>query len=261
MNHHTASYPSQGNTPCLFICKHGRSDLVGPLCNGYMGYDRIYRIITMGLANHPGAGGPFTADGVTLPKDSARIGSWGTEFEGGYLDWTADMMEAMGLADVALARWMKRPVTSQLEHSTWTPRKSDRRHMSRADGIALSRKYWNVGAGTPAPVPGVPDLDPMTISEWCVNRLANDRGGVSGTCRVDCDRVIGFAAALDPRLQAATVPAYLAACKAGNWNRAGELLEYAVRIIQSRGHLTQDGVFGDKTGQFMAAYGYTVKEK
>src|ERR671910_1614905 len=59
MSHHTAG-PASGLTPSLALCKRGRTDVPGPLCNGYGGRDLVYRIITMGLANHPGKGGPLT---------------------------------------------------------------------------------------------------------------------------------------------------------------------------------------------------------
>jgi hypothetical protein len=79
--HHTASRYSRDNlTPCLSLVKKGRSDLPGPLCNGYGGWDLCARIITLGYANHPGQGGPLTVpSGVkkppsyTIPKDSAPL--------------------------------------------------------------------------------------------------------------------------------------------------------------------------------------------
>jgi len=152
MHHHTASYyvPGGNMTPLLYLVKVGRSDVVGPLCNGYGGFDRVYRIICMGEANHPGAGGPITIDGVYVPKDSARGPTWGTEFEGGYQDWEniPGMLEFMGRCDVALANYgvhgTPRPLTSQMEHKTWAPtRKVDRRNFTRASGIALTEHWAN----------------------------------------------------------------------------------------------------------------------
>lgn len=149
MHHHTvAKYKPGGNmTPCLALVKAGRPDVIGPLCNGYGGFDLVYRIICMGLANHPGQGGPMTIDGIRIPADSARGPTWGTEWEGGLQEWATipGMLEFMGRADNALAEWSGRPITSQCEHSTWTPRKIDRLHMDRADGIALSRRWAGAG--------------------------------------------------------------------------------------------------------------------
>jgi hypothetical protein len=58
MSHHTVSRFGSNLTPVLSLCKRGRSDLPGPLCNGYGGWDLTYRILTFGYGNHPGAGGP-----------------------------------------------------------------------------------------------------------------------------------------------------------------------------------------------------------
>lgn len=152
MHHHTVSRYSKGGnmTPCLALVKAGRSDVPGPLCNGYGGYDLVYRIICMGLANHSGQGGPIVIDGVRVPEDSGRGPTWGTEWEGGIQEWAdiPGMSEFMGRADNALAEWTGRPITSQLEHSTWaTPpgRKVDRLHMTRASGIALTTKWRGAG--------------------------------------------------------------------------------------------------------------------
>lgn len=160
MHHHTVSTfrPGGNMTPCLALVKAGRSDVPGPLCNGYGGYDLVYRIICMGLANHPGAGGPITIDGVRIPKDSARAPTWGTEWEGGLQAWESipGMLEFMGRADNALAEWTGRPLTSQLEHKTWAPtRKIDRKDFTRDRGIALTRQW----AGPVKPIQEGPDLD------------------------------------------------------------------------------------------------------
>ncbi len=142
MHHHTATRPSQGATPALGIVKTGRPDVPGPLANGYGGYDLVFRIITMGLANHPGQGGPIIIDGVAVPRDSMRSPSFGVEWEGGYEEWTPQFLEFMGRADNALAEWMRRPDTSQLEHKTWAPtRKIDRYKFTRERGMGLTRMW------------------------------------------------------------------------------------------------------------------------
>lgn len=106
--------------------------------------------------------------------------------------------------------------------------------------------------------PSKPATD-VTITSWCVQHLANDRKGVSGECLHDCDQVMAFAGALVPAVAANTRPYYLKVSKLGNWDEAGKMLEYAVRIIQSKAGLTQDGVFGPKTGAYMRKFGYTVR--
>jgi hypothetical protein len=164
MWHHTVStYKVGGNlTPCLGIVKNGRPDVPGPLCNGYIGYDRIFRIICMGEANHPGLGGPITIDGVRIPENSARKPTFGIEVEGGLQTWEdiddlgPDMLEVMGRADNALAEWSGRPLTSQMEHKTWAPtRKVDRKDFdgARVRGIALTRKWFALANPPPPPEP------------------------------------------------------------------------------------------------------------
>lgn len=162
MEHHTVSRPSMGLTPALRICKEGRSDVPGPLCNGYGGYDLVYRIITMGLANHPGQGGPISIDGIYIPEDSARTPTWGTEWEGGIEDWTPEFLEFMGRSACALAEHQGRPLTSQLEHSTWTTRKIDRLYFTRARGITLT-EYWAHNAGA----------DDMPSEQWLLDNLGS----------------------------------------------------------------------------------------
>lgn|GEM_PF-1367952 len=142
MSHHTVSRRSQGNTPVLALVKRGRPDVPGPLCNGYMGFDEVYRIITVGWANHPGAGGPLTVAGRTIPKNNARPYVWGTEYEGGLVvaDFTPSYRSAMARANAAILEWLGRPVEAHIEHATWAPgRKVDRLGYTAAAGQAEIR--------------------------------------------------------------------------------------------------------------------------
>lgn len=172
MSHHIASRPTPDNpTPGLWLVKHGRSDLPGPLCNGYGGMDLVYRIITTGYANHPGYGGPIhlsgAAGGFTIPEDNARPYVWGTEFEGGFNDATWDrtytnkrtgrkmtFREFMGRVNAGLCegiwhingRNIKPGDTSlmgyHMEHKSWAPeRKIDRLHYTTDSGRAEVQKY------------------------------------------------------------------------------------------------------------------------
>lgn len=142
MNHHTAG-SRKGLTPSLALCKKGRTGIPGPLCNGYGGRDRVYRIITLGLANHPGQGGPLVVSGVRIPRDSARPSMWGTEWEhDGVTPWPAEMREFMGRANAALLEWLGRPIAASIEHSTWAPtRKIDRNGYTATSGQAEIRKW------------------------------------------------------------------------------------------------------------------------
>lgn len=172
LSHHIASNPSPGNpVPGLGLVKRGRPDLGGPLANGTAGVDLVYRILTLGLANHPGYGGPWTVSGpcgtFIIPKDNARPFVWGTEYEGGYTDavWDATYTHASGVA-MTFREFMGRcnaglveavwainsygrtpPRNADLsgyhgEHKTWAPgRKPDRRNYTTEDGRAEIRRY------------------------------------------------------------------------------------------------------------------------
>lgn len=165
-SHHIASHPTKTNpTPGLSLVKRGRSDLPGPLCNGTAGVDLVYRIMCMGLANHPGFGGPMTVRGpmgsFTIPKDVARPFAWGTEYEGGFDEAVWDRVyenrrtgvklsfrDFMARANAALVegiwlingRGQRASASMELsgyhgEHKTWAPgRKPDRRNYSTERG-------------------------------------------------------------------------------------------------------------------------------
>lgn len=161
MSHHTVSRYGANKTPCYALVRNGRSDLAGPLANGYGGWDLCYRIITFGYANHPGAGGPYvvpalTAGHFTIPKDSARRYTWGTEWEGGLSDGDWDRVltnpatgkkmtfrEFMGRTNAALEEALEIHEKAHLEHSSWTRRKIDRLHYTATRGIAEKARYRN----------------------------------------------------------------------------------------------------------------------
>jgi hypothetical protein len=133
--------------------------------------DLVYRILTLGMANHPGYGGPWRVDGpcgsYVIPKDVARPYVWGTEFEGGYSDavWDREYVnrrtgkrmsfrEFMGRVNAGLVEGIwhinghgKRPPAGadlsgyHGEHKTWAPgRKPDRLNYTTASGRAEIRK-------------------------------------------------------------------------------------------------------------------------
>lgn len=129
MAHHIVSRRSQGLTPFLNLCKKGRADLPGPLCNVYGGFDRVARIICMGWANHSGKGGPVTVEKGVIPQNNGRAYFLGTEFEGGLDpdDWRDEDHEFQARVLAAQLDWLGVTEKSHHEHKTWAPgRKSDR---------------------------------------------------------------------------------------------------------------------------------------
>jgi hypothetical protein len=129
MGHHIVSRRSQGLTPGLHLVKVGRTGVPGPLCNGYGGFDETARIVCMGWANHPGAGGPYTVPAGTIPANNGRPYLFGWEFEGGIAaaDFTDSYREFMARCLAGTLDWLGQPVGAHLEHKTWAPtRKVDR---------------------------------------------------------------------------------------------------------------------------------------
>jgi hypothetical protein len=161
--HHTVSrYNPSNKTPVLGLIKRGRSDLPGPLANGYGGFDLIARIITLGYANHPGFGGPMVVpSGVrkpltyTIPKDSARRYAFGWEFEGGLAasDWYRIYTNKATGKKMSFHEFMARclngtqdmydlPLGAHAEHKTWAPtRKVDRMGYTKSSAIARMKQF------------------------------------------------------------------------------------------------------------------------
>lgn len=160
LGHHIASRPSQGMNPGLGIVKKGRSDLQGPLCNAYGGYDRIARIITFGWANHPGKGGPWSVPGWgTVPVNNGRPYIFGWEFEGGYEPYTDEMHDFMARCGAATLDWLGEingrpaPLECWDEHKGWAPaRKVDRIGYTTASGRARIAAVR--GGGSAGSIPG-----------------------------------------------------------------------------------------------------------
>jgi hypothetical protein len=178
LSHHIASHPTPENpVPGLALVRNGRSDLPGPLANGTAGVDLVYRIITLGWANHPGFGGPLTVRGplgaFTVPRDNGRPYLWGTEYEGGFSEAVWDrtytnkrtgkkmtFREFMGRVNAGLAEaiWLpgissrgRKPLPGMDlsgyhgEHKTWAPtRKIDRLGYTTESGRAEIRRFNTV---------------------------------------------------------------------------------------------------------------------
>ncbi len=169
LSHHTATRRSMGSTPALYVVKRGRSDVPGPLANGYMGFDLVYRIITMGVANHSGKGGPLSFGGRVIPRDLGAYYMWGTEYEGGLdiNDFTPSYRHAMGAANAGICEYLAArnaflldsPYVLHAEHSTWAPfRKIDRLEYDRAKGIDEIKTSVGTDIRVPEPLAVTPEL-------------------------------------------------------------------------------------------------------
>lgn len=181
LGHHIVSRRSQGLTPGLNLVKKGRTDLVGPLCNGYGGFDEVARIICMGWANHPGAGGPYALPSGTIPANNGRPYLFGWEFEGGInpLDFTPSYREFMGRCLAGTLRWLGLNESSHLDHKHWAPgRKVDRLNYSLMGARAEIRPYIGGGIST-----GEDDMSPSEFaSQLDVPRIqALSQARIAGT--------------------------------------------------------------------------------
>lgn len=165
LHHHTASSPISAArmTPALFTVKHGRSDLQGPLANGYGGGDFVYRLITFSWANHPGVGGPANYGTGTIPKNNGRPYLWGTEWDwDGVHSWPDEYLEWMARCDAGIADFWRLPAEAQDEHKGWaTPpgRKIDRNQITRSQAIDLTRRYWDQSEEEGHPLADLSDAD------------------------------------------------------------------------------------------------------
>jgi hypothetical protein len=75
----------------------------------------------------------------------------------------------------------------------------------------------------------------------------------------DARQFMAFARVLTDGELKPTEAAWLNTWKPGaDKSRRGTLFTYAIRVVQSRAKLKQDGIFGPQTAAFMERYGYTV---
>lgn len=182
MAHHIVSRRSQGSTPFYSLVRNGRVDVPGPLCNIYGGWDRVARIVTMGLANHPGRGGPWVISGRRIPRDNGRYYFLGTEFEGGLreADWDDDYRRFMGAVNAGKVDYLREMNpglnlrdTALCEHSSWAPgRKVDRLGYTQAKGVAemqAARRASGDVSVKPITIP--PEDDDMPLTNDDIRRI------------------------------------------------------------------------------------------
>lgn len=134
MIHHTVS---NGTANTVSFCRHGDSDLPGPLCHGVITKDGRVHLVGYGRANHAGAGDSDVLAAVIaekpLPPDRHANTDGNRHFYGfecenlgdGEDPWPAVQLDAITRAAAALCRvhaWTARSVIGHLE---WRPGKID----------------------------------------------------------------------------------------------------------------------------------------
>lgn len=223
MAHHVASHRSNGLTPFYSLVRNGRggpNPVPGPLCNVYGGWDMVARIVTMGLANHSGSGGPWEISGFQIPKDNGRYYFLGTEFEGGMneSEWTPEYRRFMGAVNAGKLDYIRElrrrkgfagviEDTALCEHSDWARprgRKIDRAGYSQERGIAEMRAARkNQVKDLPEPVKpkkGTNNMPEVLWTFFFINGVHHVVNNVVGTyAKVPADQVDRFTKWLDDR--------------------------------------------------------------
>lgn len=250
LSHHTASYRRQGATPFLSMVKKGRTGVPGPLSNGYGGRDLVYRILTMGKANHAGRGGPYRFNSL-VPANHGNTYLWGTEYEGGYESWSDSEREFMGRANAALLEYHGFGLSGHGEHKTWAGRrKIDRLNYTTGSGRAEIDK-WDGRPGSVKPSapagPAAPKPTNVFLGKSGREKHAagsrNIRFGDTGTDVALIQRIIG--ATDDGFFGSNTVT------KSRAWQGAHNLKSDAIigplSWSKAIGQLVLDGLFREKS--------------
>lgn len=116
VNHHTAGAKT-GSTPSLRICIEGRSDLPGPLCNVYLGRDKVVYVVAAGSANHAGL-----PDAGVLRGMRGNSDAYGLEIEHSGTEPLSPAMVAIAAKVWAcLLRAKGLPASQLVQHHEWAP--------------------------------------------------------------------------------------------------------------------------------------------
>lgn len=188
--HHTATNRAQyaGNpAPTVALCKGGRSDLPGPLCN--MVFDRNGEIwmIATGVANHAGAG---SAPGI--PTDMGNHYLIGIEMESSGIkpwDWTPAQLKMAPIVGAALEAHYLQGLPPeerlQLGHMEYSSQgKIDPAGWPGGmDGLRASINAVLAGGIKPAggTTTTAKDLDMASVDDFYTKEYKRQGPGVSGT--------------------------------------------------------------------------------
>ena len=137
MLHHTASRAGSGDLPSLRICRQGRSDLQGPLCNLLVGRAGTVVAISDGYANHAGRMSADAWSRLTTGREPVRqtgpdngpVGNGhliGIENNGLGEPWPADQVDVVIDICVAIcSHFGWDPTSAVIGHKEGTRRKID----------------------------------------------------------------------------------------------------------------------------------------
>lgn len=156
LNHHTAT-----KGPALTVCKTGRRDLAGPLCNINITRQGVINVVCDGRANHAGKGSSVVAgdirSGRPVTQDAAARNlsddtDGNTRFYGIEVDndgvgepLTGVQQDALIAVNAALVSHFGWSPNACIHHRQWTRRKTDMRW--RGDIPALVRFYLQPHTG------------------------------------------------------------------------------------------------------------------
>lgn len=169
VNHHTAG-PSKAAasslTPSLSIVIHGRSDLAGPLCNVYFGFDNVFYVVAAGPANHAGL-----PDGGVCRGMHGNSEAWGMEIEHpGTVPLSDKRVALAARAWAAILHGRDVPASQLVQHHEWSP--------SRKIDLATNMH----GSGDPKPSAGAfrgmvaAELERLDkVTKWTVSYLIEER--------------------------------------------------------------------------------------
>lgn len=99
-------------------------------------------------------------------------------------------------------------------------------------------------------------LNRPVLHAWSINYATSGKG-MSGTTLTEARRFIGFSKELGAISQYVSDQWQLRVA-AGNWTDAARIYKDCIKAVQKKAHISQDGVFGRQTGDFVDNYGYRI---
>lgn len=117
----------------------------------------------------------------------------------------------------------------------------------------LAQAKAMLAGGNTGSNPGLPPKD-TTLSIWCLKRASRGEP-ISGECENDALQLFAIAGHFYPLVLQTTMPAWKNARHTGNLKYAAQLFQYVTRVVQANVGVTQDGWFGEATGEALHKMG------